>query len=136
MWAARESATTSSGRAYSRSIRSRTRRSRARSCRCCVDGARGGTRVALVTELKEKEVNRHIYNPIKKRGQARLSALLAESDDIARRVAKCAVTDAAVRDFQFHISHGRSVAAGNAFPLLTDVIGQFLRFDSNQESIE
>src|SRR5207244_7544699 len=90
MWAARASASTSSGRAYSRSIRSRTRRSRARSCRCCVDGARGGTRVALVTELKEKEVNRHIYNPIKKRGQARLSALLAESDDIARRVAKCA----------------------------------------------
>src|SRR5437879_13694219 len=123
MWAARASASTSSGRAYSRSIRSRTRRSRARSCRCCVDAARGGTRVALVTELKEKEVNRHIYNPIKKRGQARLSALLAESDDIAPRVAKCAVTDGAVRDFEFDMLQGRSVAAGNASPLVVDGVG-------------
>src|SRR5215208_4821233 len=35
MWASRASASTSSGCAYSRSIRSRTRRSRARSRRCC-----------------------------------------------------------------------------------------------------
>src|SRR2546430_17664855 len=112
MWAPWASATTSSGRSSSRSIRWRTRRSRARSRRCCVEAAWGGTRVALVTELTEKEVNKHIYNPIKNRGLARLSALLAESDDVARRVAKCGVTDAAVRDSQFHIPHGRSIPGG------------------------
>src|SRR2546430_13901945 len=101
MWAPWASASTSNGRSYSRSIRSRTRRSRARSRRCCVEAAWGGTRVALVTELKEKEVNTHIDNPIKKRGSARLSALLAESDDVARRVAKRALTDAVVMVHRF-----------------------------------
>src|SRR5215218_3918423 len=50
MCAPRASASTSSGWAYSRSIRSRTRRSRARSRRCCtMYASRGGIRSLVVS---------------------------------------------------------------------------------------
>src|SRR5438270_12914805 len=84
MCASRASASTSSGRSYSRSIRSRTRRNRARSRRCCAEAVWGETPVALRKELNQKDVNKHIYNRIEKRGEARRSPLLANAHQIPR----------------------------------------------------
>src|SRR5712692_11658720 len=136
MCAPRARASTSSGRSYSRSIRSRTRRSRARSCRRCVEAAWGGTRVALVTELKEKDVNKHIYNPIENPSQARASPLLAEAHHVARWVAKRAIADAValvhrllehLRTGSAHVLEGSVAVVGGEDDGAQHAVGQELR---------
>src|SRR6266571_1498386 len=141
MCAPRASASTSSGCSYSRSIRSRTRRSRARSRRCCVEAAWGLTPAALRNELREKEVNKHIYNAIKEivRGgipTSSVSPLLAEAHHVARWVAKCAVADAValvhrllhhLRTGSAHVLEGGVAVVGGEDDGAQHAVGQELR---------
>src|SRR3989442_5851633 len=138
----RASASTSSGCSYSRSIRSRTRRSRARSRRCCVEAAWGLTPAALRKELREKEVNKHIYNAIKENRcggsvpTSSVSPLLAEAHYIARWVAKRAVADAValvhrllehLRTGSAHVLEGGVAVVGSEDDGAQHALGQELR---------